>query len=428
MIKSRQFHNLVRKKLLNIHPNVRIYNSIPTLTFTCSYSAKVNETKIDISHLEGVSYLNERLIKLQGMENPTYLVLKEIKEINQKLGKVEINNCELMHNFSVVNDKLSILQSNDEKIMNRINEIDTTKKFSKSDDKERIDQSTPIPFHYNENEWKKNDRILFADGVYTGLKWILGSACLLWIVGPGILWPTREQRERWRQEELQKQRLELQKQQQKQQLELQKQQLELQKRKLQELIDKKDAINITALLKNNSSLCIDYKLQASLIDIAVRNQNSFLLEKADNSEIKVALIKFVKAKDLKSISYILKNGGKIHERGYDCWSTAIIEGDISVVRHLINLGADVKADKNYGIIISAKNGRQEIVELLLSKGAIVNAQNNKPLRSAAKKGYAKVVELLCENGADPTAENDKAIFNAASRGMDASIQNLDKSL
>lgn len=80
-----------------------------------------------------------------------------------------------------------------------------------------------------------------------------------------------------------------------------------------------------------------------------------------------------------------------------------------IIRHLIQLGADVnslESNGQTGIALCASRGDLEIIDYLLSKGANVN-QSDKfgltPLHWAARKGQAEIVELLLENGAQVNA-------------------------
>ncbi|HQG27667.1 MAG TPA: ankyrin repeat domain-containing protein, partial [Candidatus Ozemobacteraceae bacterium] len=84
-------------------------------------------------------------------------------------------------------------------------------------------------------------------------------------------------------------------------------------------------------------------------------------------------------------------------------------GNISIVRALLNAGADVNARNPQDITplhLAAWDGNAEIVSLLLERGADVNRRNHRnegmsALDIAAMTGAADVVRILIEHGADP---------------------------
>ncbi|OQA06241.1 MAG: Phosphocholine transferase AnkX [bacterium ADurb.Bin374] len=84
-------------------------------------------------------------------------------------------------------------------------------------------------------------------------------------------------------------------------------------------------------------------------------------------------------------------------------------GNISIVRALLNAGADVNARNPQDITplhLAAWDGNAEIVSLLLEHGADVNRRNHRnegmsALDIAAMTGAADVVRILIEHGADP---------------------------
>lgn len=91
-------------------------------------------------------------------------------------------------------------------------------------------------------------------------------------------------------------------------------------------------------------------------------------------------------------------------------------GDIEMVKQLIEAGADVNA--NYGIALSnASNmGHVEIAKLLIYAGADVNANHGFALGAASMNGHVEIVRQLLQAGADPTANNSFALNIASMRG------------
>jgi ankyrin repeat protein len=83
-----------------------------------------------------------------------------------------------------------------------------------------------------------------------------------------------------------------------------------------------------------------------------------------------------------------------------------------MTRHLIELGADVKAKSITGLTamhMSTIYGDVEIMRLLMGKGAKVNTSTDQgftPLHTAASYGRTEAIKFLIENGADINAVNE----------------------
>jgi hypothetical protein len=89
-------------------------------------------------------------------------------------------------------------------------------------------------------------------------------------------------------------------------------------------------------------------------------------------------------------------------------------GDVSIVRQLLNKGADINAKDDNGwtalMMASSYKGNYEIVRMLLAKGADVNAGNNErgtALYNACVFGHSEIVNELIAHGADVDARNDR---------------------
>jgi len=83
---------------------------------------------------------------------------------------------------------------------------------------------------------------------------------------------------------------------------------------------------------------------------------------------------------------------------------AAFKGHLSVVKLLLEYGADVDAIDNDGgtpLHLAAANGHKDIVELLLERGADVNAKDNEgrtPLDVAREEGHVEVARVIEEYG------------------------------
>eukprot|EP00919_Chromeraceae_sp_WS-2016_P000585 GHVR01001498.1.p1 GENE.GHVR01001498.1~~GHVR01001498.1.p1 ORF type:complete len:189 (+),score=16.30 GHVR01001498.1:166-732(+) len=88
------------------------------------------------------------------------------------------------------------------------------------------------------------------------------------------------------------------------------------------------------------------------------------------------------------------------------YSEASKNGQLDMVRYLIESGVDVNARQNDGstaLSEASKNGLLDVVRILVDKGADVNATQNNGLIDASRKGYWDVVKFLIESGEDVDA-------------------------
>ena len=90
--------------------------------------------------------------------------------------------------------------------------------------------------------------------------------------------------------------------------------------------------------------------------------------------------------------------------------------DVSVIKDLVEQGANVHANDDCALRWATENGHLEVVKYLVEQGADVHADDDCALRWAASSGHLKVVEYLVEQGADIHAEDDEALRWAANNG------------
>jgi ankyrin repeat protein len=94
------------------------------------------------------------------------------------------------------------------------------------------------------------------------------------------------------------------------------------------------------------------------------------------------------------------------------FTAAAWEGDLTTMRILFWLGADVNRDapgRGPAIVSAAWNGHTKIVEFLLDRGADINARakiNNTPIQQAASNGHLETVRLLLSKGANVNIVGD----------------------
>ena len=106
---------------------------------------------------------------------------------------------------------------------------------------------------------------------------------------------------------------------------------------------------------------------------------------------------------------------KIHRNRYDLLFDACIEGEISLVHHMLRRGGS--ADKiNIALNLASVNGHLNIVKYFIRMGAHIHFKQDKALRSACSNGHLQIVQFLVENGADIHAKNDYALKAAIREG------------
>jgi ankyrin repeat protein len=111
--------------------------------------------------------------------------------------------------------------------------------------------------------------------------------------------------------------------------------------------------------------------------------------------------------------------GGVHEEPELTLHHAAQQGDISIIRRLLDSGQAGVNDRDFQNVTAlhwgAINNRLEVVRLLLDRGAEVDAVGGDllatPLHWACRRGHLQVCALLLERGADPT-KCDAQGFNA----------------
>jgi len=94
------------------------------------------------------------------------------------------------------------------------------------------------------------------------------------------------------------------------------------------------------------------------------------------------------------------------------------KGDVEGVKYLVErCGADVHADYDWVLILASRDGQLDVVKYLVEKGADVHALYECALRAASMNGHLEVVKYLVEDGgADVHAEDECALQWASSNG------------
>lgn len=118
------------------------------------------------------------------------------------------------------------------------------------------------------------------------------------------------------------------------------------------------------------------------------------------------------------------------DEGWTPLSWAAQTGHVEIVRLLLEMGLDVKAEEKFretALHRAAANAALTVARLLLEKGADIEAKTSEgwtALQVAAKGGHEAIVRLLLENGADieaKTSDGWTALQVAAKGGHEAVV-------
>ena len=90
--------------------------------------------------------------------------------------------------------------------------------------------------------------------------------------------------------------------------------------------------------------------------------------------------------------------------------------DLTVIKELIDEGANIHADDDYALRLASYDGHLDIVEFLVEKGANIHACDDYALQLASKYGHLDIVKFLVDRGADVHADDDYAVRGASGNG------------
>jgi len=137
------------------------------------------------------------------------------------------------------------------------------------------------------------------------------------------------------------------------------------------------------------------------------------------SNIKITnnnLVKYSAEGNLDVVKYLVENGVDIYANNYLAFRRSAENGHLDVVKYLVENGANDDYALNYALRWSAENGHLDIVKYLVEKGADIHANDDEALRWSAGKGHLEVVKYLVEKDADIHADNDKSLRWSAENG------------
>ena len=122
-----------------------------------------------------------------------------------------------------------------------------------------------------------------------------------------------------------------------------------------------------------------------------------------------ALIQASNRGHLSIVQLLIKLGANINDQDNEAIICASNRGHLFVAKLLIDSGSDIGARNNLPIILASANGHLSIVKLLIDSGAYICARDNSALINASWGGHLSVVKLLIDSGADVHAQNNKAL-------------------
>ncbi len=189
------------------------------------------------------------------------------------------------------------------------------------------------------------------------------------------------------------------------------------------LISQKDNVTeddyevVDILIKSDINLDTNYKGETALM-FASEKGNLKLVELLIKSGAGINILDrnnsnaFLKAFDgehKEVMTILVKSGADVDSKKLQLMSkpTALREassaGNFELVRLLIDLGADVKADNSHSLMLASSTGNIDIINLLIKLGSDINIKDQDGyslIRNATDRGKVEVVKTLISHGAD----------------------------
>ncbi len=131
----------------------------------------------------------------------------------------------------------------------------------------------------------------------------------------------------------------------------------------------------------------------------------------------------IKEDKIKGLKFMIERLNKYHKR--KILQLSITEGNLPLLKHLMNQKIDIHANNNEALRLSALAGHFQIVQYLVEEGrADVHAKNDEALRLSASEGHLEIVIFLVEQGANVRARDDHALRLSAMKGHLLVVQHL----
>ena len=120
------------------------------------------------------------------------------------------------------------------------------------------------------------------------------------------------------------------------------------------------------------------------------------------------------------VKYLIESGANVHAKNDTALCQAAVgvlvkranlthNRHLSVVKYLVECaGADIHAQDDIALRLSACHGRLAVVKYLVGRGANIHARDNYALGMSAGNGHLDVVQFLIGSGANIYADDDYA--------------------
>ena len=129
--------------------------------------------------------------------------------------------------------------------------------------------------------------------------------------------------------------------------------------------------------------------------------------------------------NMKGLLMMKDRGADIHDDYDRALQLACREGRLSVVKYLVEQGADVHTLDDYTpIILANQRGHLSVVKYLIEQGIDIHTENDQSLIVASKWGHLAIVKYLVEQGANIHIHNDQALIVAIERDYLTIVQYL----
>jgi ankyrin repeat protein len=120
----------------------------------------------------------------------------------------------------------------------------------------------------------------------------------------------------------------------------------------------------------------------------------------------------VREGDLEVFRLLLNHGANVNAQGGDNDSalSAATGGRNTMLKELLQCGADVALERSASLVSAAYNANDEAISILLDHRADLHSQEGVPgkaLHAAARSGSVSTVKILLDRGADVNAFGGK---------------------
>ena len=114
----------------------------------------------------------------------------------------------------------------------------------------------------------------------------------------------------------------------------------------------------------------------------------------EQKKLNQKLIEAAQNGDLEIVKYLVNQGVNIHANDDEALRDASYNGQLEVVKYLVEQGADIHAKNDYALRYSSENGYLEIVKYLIEQGAYINALNDLAFKWASKEEHLEVIQYF----------------------------------